>query len=64
MFYDIEEPNQFCKSIEKILEKWIMDFRIFLFSTIIKNLTYDQICHEHCTYYSLSTFNKIISKIT
>ena len=37
MFYDVEEPNEFCKAIEKILRKrWIMDFRIFLFSTIIK----------------------------
>ena len=31
------------------------------FPLLLKNLTYDQICHEHCVYYSLSTFNKIIS---
>ena len=63
MFYDIEEPNEFCKSIEKILEKnglWILEFSYF--PLLLKNLTYDQICHEHCVYYSLSTFNKIISK--
>ena len=28
----------------------------------MKNLTYDQICHEHITYYTLTTFKKIISK--
>ena len=28
----------------------------------MKNLTYDQICHEHCVYYSLTTFNNIIKK--
>ena len=62
MFYDVEEPNEFCSSIEKILNKngiWILEFSYF--PLLLKNLTYDQICHEHCIYYSLSTFNKIIS---
>ena len=39
-----------------------MDIRIFLFSTPFKNLTYDQICHEHVTYYTLTTFKKIADK--
>ena len=63
MFYDVEEPNEFCKGIEKILEKdglWILEFSYF--PLLLKNLTYDQICHEHCIYYSLSTFKEIISK--
>ena len=29
---------------------------------MLENLTYDQICHEHVTYYSLTTFEKIIKK--
>ena len=29
---------------------------------MLKNLTYDQICHEHCVYYTLNTFNKILLK--
>ena len=28
---------------------------------MLKNLTFDQICHEHVTYYSLSVFEKIIN---
>ena len=62
MFYDIEKPNEFCNGIEKILDKngiWALEFSYF--PLLLKNLTYDQICHEHCVYYSLSTFNKIIS---
>ena len=62
MFYDVEEPNEFCSGIEKILDKngiWALEFSYF--PLLLKNLTYDQICHEHCVYYSLSTFNKIIS---
>ena len=63
MFYDVEEPNKFCEDISSLLNKdgiWALEFSYF--PLLLKNLTYDQICHEHCTYYSLSTFKKIISK--
>ena len=63
MFYDVEDPNKFCKNIYKILEKngiWILEFSYF--PLLLKNLTYDQICHEHVVYYTLNTFNEILSK--
>ena len=63
MFYDVEDPNTFCRDISNILEKngiWILEFSYF--PLLLKNLTYDQICHEHVVYYTLSTFNKIIKK--
>jgi len=63
MFYDIEEPNEFSRDISHILNKngiWALEFSYF--PLLLKNLTYDQICHEHCVYYSLTTFNNIISK--
>ena len=63
MFYDIEDPNNFCRDINKLLHKdglWITEFSYF--PLLLKNLTYDQICHEHVTYYTLTTFQKIINK--
>ena len=63
MFYDVEDPNEFCKNISKVLEKngiWILEFSYF--PLLLKNLTYDQICHEHVTYYTLNTFNKILNR--
>ena len=63
MFYDVEDPNSFCKNISNILDKdgiWALEFSYF--PLLLKNLTYDQICHEHVVYYTLSTFNKIIKK--
>jgi NDP-4-keto-2,6-dideoxyhexose 3-C-methyltransferase len=63
MFYDVEDPNAFCSYINRVLEKngiWTLEFSYF--PLLLKNLTYDQICHEHCVYYSLETFNKILSK--
>jgi NDP-4-keto-2,6-dideoxyhexose 3-C-methyltransferase len=61
MFYDIEDPNKFCKDIYELLNDdgiWMVEFSYL--PLLFKNLTYDQICHEHVTYYSLTTFNKIL----
>ena len=63
MFYDIDEPNKFCKDISSLLEKdglWILEMSYF--PMLLSNLTYDQICHEHVTYYTLDVFKKIIEK--
>tara|TARA_B110000261_G_C13086087_1_gene357893 strand:+ start:82 stop:1344 length:1263 start_codon:yes stop_codon:yes gene_type:complete len=63
MFYDIEDPNSFCSDINYLLNKngiWMLELSYF--PLLLKNLTYDQICHEHLCYYTLRSFNKIISK--
>ena len=63
MFYDIEDPNSFTKDVYNCLKKngiWILEFSYF--PQLLKNLTYDQICHEHVMYYTLSTFKKIAEK--
>mgnify|MGYP001211462753 CR=1 FL=1 len=63
MFYDIDEPNKFCKDIRSLLDNdgiWILEMSYF--PMLLSNLTYDQICHEHVTYYTLDVFKKIIEK--
>ena len=63
MFYDLEDPNKFCSDIYDLLEEdgiWISEFSYF--PLLLKNLTYDQICHEHVAYYTLNVFQKIINK--
>ena len=63
MFYDLEDPNGFCKDINSLLDKdglWVSEFSYF--PLLLKNLTYDQICHEHVAYYTLSTFQKIANQ--
>ena len=63
MFYDVNDPNLFCKDINSLLKKngiWILELSYL--PLMLKNLTYDQICHEHITYYTLSVFKKIIEK--
>ena len=64
MFYDIDEPNKFCKDIRSLLDNdgiWILEMSYF--PMLLSNLTYDQICHEHVTYYTLDVFKKIIENM-
>ena len=63
MFYDIDDPNSFCRDVKNMLETngiWICEFSYF--PLLLKNLTYDQINHEHIMYYSLTTYNNILKK--
>ena len=63
MFYDVNDPNSFCSDINKLLKRngiWILELAYF--PLMLKNLTYDQICHEHVTYYTLAIFKKIVEK--
>ena len=61
IFYDVENPNAFCKDINSLLDKdgiWLCEFSYL--PLMLKNLTFDQICHEHLMYYSLTVFEKIL----
>ena len=54
-------PNSFCKDIEELLDDngiWICEFSYL--PLMLKNLTFDQICHEHIMYYTYEVFEKII----
>ncbi len=61
MFYDVEDPNSFCQDIEMLLNEngiWICE--ISYLPLMLKNLTFDQICHEHVMYYTFGVFEKIL----
>jgi len=63
MFYDIEDPNSFCKDIYSLLKPngiWVLELSYL--PLLIENLTYDQICHEHIAYYDLQVLNNLIEK--
>jgi NDP-4-keto-2,6-dideoxyhexose 3-C-methyltransferase len=63
MFYDVLNPNSFCRDINELLDKdgiWLLELSYW--PMLIENLTYDQICHEHVAYYTLSVFKKIANK--
>jgi C-methyltransferase. len=59
MFYDLEDPNKFCRDISKIIdkEKGILILEQCYLPLMLKNNCYDTICHEHLAYYSLTQIN-------
>lgn len=64
MFYDLEDPIEFVKNIEEILDDngvWCCQIS-YLDSMIRFNNFYD-ICHEHLSYYSLESFEYLINKL-
>ena len=54
MFYDIDDPIDFMRQIRSVLDKngvWALELSYL--PSMLTNLTYDQICHEHVTYLGL-----------
>lgn len=60
MFYDLENPVDFVKSIKRLLSPegiWI--FEMSYMPTMLELDSYDTICHEHLEFYSLAVLEKI-----
>ena len=63
MFYDLEDPVAFAKSIKNILAPegmWI--FEMSYMPTMLKMTSYDTICHEHLEFYSLAVIEYILKQ--
>ncbi len=61
MFYDLEDPVAFCRSIKETLSPegiWI--FEMSYMPDMLRMNSYDTICHEHLEYYSLAVLEKIL----
>jgi len=61
MFYDLPKPVLFAKQIYKTLaNEGVWHFEQSYSGFMVKNLSYDTICHEHLEYYSLYSVKKIL----
>jgi hypothetical protein len=63
MFYDLDDPESFVADIVKVLDTrgiWVIQ-QNYLLSMLEQN-GFDNIGHEHLTYYSLGTMNRLLSK--
>ncbi len=62
MFYDLENPVEFCKGIKKYLSpEGIWVFEMSYMPKMLALDSYDTICHEHLEFYSLAVLEKIVS---
>ena len=62
MFYDIDDPNEFVKKIKYYLDTngvWVFELSYLI--DMIKQNSFDTICHEHLEYYSLNSINYLLN---
>ena len=60
MFYDLPSPIDFAKDVYECLgDDGIWHLEQSYMPSMIKNISYDTICHEHLEYYSLETIKFI-----
>ena len=63
MFYDLPHPLNFAKEINSILHKdGIWHIELSYMPMMIKNRSYDTICHEHLEYYSLKSLKYLLDR--
>lgn len=63
MFYDLEDPHSFVKDVEEILDDnglWVVQMSYL--PLMLKQLAFDNICHEHLEYYSLQSFKYLLDQ--
>jgi len=63
MFYDLEKPQLFAKEIASILSLdgvWV--FEQSYLPAMLRQNSYDTICHEHLEYYSLTSIQFIVQQ--
>ncbi|MFC2002725.1 class I SAM-dependent methyltransferase [Chloroflexota bacterium] len=61
MFYDLEEPHEFVDDINAALDTeglWIVQMSYL--PLMLNQMAFDNICHEHIEYYSLSSLEYIM----
>ena len=63
MFYDLPDPSKFAKEINTILDKnGVWHIELSYMPMMLKNISYDTICHEHLEYYSLKSLKYLLDK--
>ncbi len=61
VFYDLDDPLRFVKDVHEILDPnglWVL--QLSYTPLMLKQLAFDNICHEHVYYYSLFNLKKIL----
>jgi hypothetical protein len=62
MFYDIETPLEFLDEIYEIMDdEGILVLQLSYTPLMLEQLAFDNICHEHIYYYSLSSLQNLLN---
>ena len=64
MFYDLEDPVAFARNVRDVLAPdglWV--FEMSYLPSMLRQNSYDTICHEHLEYYTLAVVENILRRI-
>jgi 2-polyprenyl-3-methyl-5-hydroxy-6-metoxy-1,4-benzoquinol methylase len=63
MFYDLDEPVDFLKDVSKVMDDdGVFVIQMSYTPLMIKQLAFDNICHEHVYYWGLASMEKLLKK--
>lgn len=63
MFYDLEDPLSFLNDINRVLDdEGLFVLQMSYTPLMLKQLAFDNICHEHIYYYSLTSIMRLAEK--
>lgn len=61
MFYDLDDPHSFIQNVEDCLdEDGVFVVQMSYLPIMLSQNAFDNICHEHVTYYSLKSFEYLL----
>jgi hypothetical protein len=63
MFYDLEDPHKFVEDVREVLDKnglWVIQMSYM--PLMLQQLAFDNICHEHLEYYSLTCLQELLEQ--
>lgn len=63
MFYDLEDPHTFVQDVYDVLDDdgmWVIQMSYL--PLMLEQLAFDNICHEHLEYYSLTSLTYLLDK--
>ena len=63
MFYDLDDPNIFVSEIKELLAPdGIFCIQLSYLVSMLKNMNFYDVCHEHLEYYSLTVLNSLMER--
>lgn len=63
MFYDLDNPNPFVKDLYEVLDdEGLIVLQMSYTPLMVKQMAFDNICHEHVYYYDLKSIEKLFNK--
>ena len=63
MFYDLDKPDKFLQDVYRVLDDdGLLVMQMSYTPLMLKQLAFDNICHEHIYYYSLFNIKKILER--